>query len=417
MNQPVPLEGTTTLQANASTPRTFWHSFTVFSSPFEKFCVQRGYLILLGLFAIEFVTALITDLARGSSLYNDTWIYLQYQNFHTSFVYHILIYSISIAGLMLTLGLGNRWQWSIPEFFQTLEQRCRLADPQLGVEKSYQTYLEEYRRALLYGRGRVLTRTVVIGVVVLCISIILVLRFNSLDIPYIGRLAAGNGIIVFMQSPSNLVEDVFFPLFLMYLTTSFIWMMGTTGLYIRRFAKNDWLRIQLTHPDNCGGFKFLGDFALNMALFILATATLVVFYIIEDYSWDGFSPWSIGASVLLIFLLVSSYVVFLQPIFAVHQTMAKERRLYEDAVARHTAKLEEQINAALREGDTNLLKTAKEGLEVAQTLHPDEAGLPSWPFNGRILIAFFSSQLIPIIGFAAGLIPTVSGILASFQHH
>lgn len=234
------------------------------------------------------------------------------------------------------------------------------------------------------------------------------MQFIRGDIPFIVQLASSNVIIALTQGLWRFLDNFFFPLFLMYLATSFIWVIGATGLYVRRLADHLPLRIQLTHPDNCGGFKFLGIFALNMALVTLADASLLALYTL----WSGYTIWSVGTSTLLLFLIIASYGTFFAPIFAVHRSMLKERSAYEDAIAGRTAKIEEQINEALRKGDLSQLKTAKEDLELAHALFPDTIGFPNWPFNWRMLITFFSSQLIPIISFAIGASPVVSDFFA-----
>ncbi len=142
MSQPVPQSSKKTvplLQPNDPTMGTFWHSFTVFLLPLEKFCARRWYIFGIAFFAVDFVTALVRDLAIGSQ-HHDIWMYFREEHFRFSFFYAVffksLFYNAYFAGMFLALGLFNRWQQSIPLFFQALEQRCHVTDPQLGTEKS-----------------------------------------------------------------------------------------------------------------------------------------------------------------------------------------------------------------------------------------------------------------------------------------
>lgn len=57
----------------------------------------------------------------------------------------------------------------------------------------------------------------------------------------------------------------------MYLAVSCIWVMAITGMYIRKFTIEFPLEVQASHPDQCGGLKFLGSFLLKAALLLLLT--------------------------------------------------------------------------------------------------------------------------------------------------
>ncbi len=390
---------------------TFWHSFTVFLWPFEAFCVRYWYILGLVYFAIELLAVFVWDLSRGAKYWHDIWAYFRNEHFQFSDLHYVFfsssfwIYNAVMAGLFLALGLANHWQGRIPEFFQTLEQKGQLTDPHFEKEKAYQNYLSEYRRALLYGKGGVLTRPVVIAVVVFGSFIVVITNFVSGNIPDLRQTASSwNVVAVITQGLWDFETNVFNPLFMMYLITSFIWIMGATGLYIRQFLRRFPLQVQLAHPDHCGGFKFLGNFALNTALVILMVATLLAIYTI----WRGYSFFSVGASIVVLFLIVISYIAFFVPVLAIHRKMLTERSAYENSIASRTIKIEEQINAALKKGDLSQLKTAKEEFDVVLALFPDTLGFPNWPFNWRILITFFSSQIIPILSFIVGISPVIT---------
>lgn len=393
----------------------FWHSFTVFLWPLEAFCLRYWYIFGLVYFAIWFASTFVWDLIAGIKFRHDIWAFFRDGNFQFSGIHYIFftpsqwVFTAIIAGLFLALGLANHWQQSIPEFFQTLEQRGQLTDPQFSEKKAYQMYLAEYRQALLYGRGGVLTRPVVMTAVVLGGLIVLIVILATGDIPYLVQVASyWNIVVVVTQGLWRFEEDFFSPSLIAYFVISFIWIMGATGLYIRQFLRRFPLQVQLGHPDRCGGFKFLGNFALNTALLILMVATLFAIYII----WRGYSFYSVGASLVVLFLIVISYLAFFVPVLAIHRKMLLERRKYENAIASRTVKIEEQINEALKKGDLSQLKTAKEEFDVVMALFPDTLGFPNWPFNWRMLITFFSSQIIPILSFIIGISPVASDLFS-----
>jgi len=390
----------------------FWHSFTVFLLPFEKFCARRWYIFWLVYFATMFVSAFVTDLDWGAHYFHDIWFFFRDGHFQSSNLYfHSFtgwFFNAFITGLFLGLGLANYWQRSIPGFFQTLEQRCHLTDPQSGIGKSYHVYLTNYQRALLHGKGRVSIRPFVLGSVVFCSLIALTVNFATSIPDFVQSAYHLNILIAPIQWLWLLEENVFFPLFLIYFMISYIWIFVATGIYVLRFTKLFPLQIQLAHPDHCGGFKFLGNFAFNMAGIIIMNATLLAFYSI----WHGYSFFSIGSSTFSLLLVVISYGAFFAPIVTVHQKMLRERNVYEESIALRTGKIEEQINLALKDADISRLKTAKEELEVVQALFPDTLGFPSWPFRWQTFITFLSSQIIPLISFAIGVSPVLLGFFA-----
>jgi hypothetical protein len=379
----------------------FWHSFTVFLLPFEKFCARRWYILGIAFVAVDFVTALATDLATGSQ-HHDIWRYFRTEYFQSSFFYSALLkdmsYNAYLVGIALTLGLFYYWQQGIPNFFHTLEQKSPVTDPQPGTEKSYQSYLAEYQRALLYGRGRVLTRPVVVSAVTFCSFIILAVYFVSSDIPLI--LKHENTITVLARGLWHVMYDFLFLVLEMWLVISFAWVMVTTGLYVERLVESFPPQIQLNHPDHCGGFKFVGNFALNMVLIILVLATLLAI----DTIWRGYSIWSFGTCTILLLIVIASYGTFFAPIFTLHRSMLKKKDEYEGTVASRIAKIEEQINEALSKGDLSLLKTANEELVLVRTVFADTGRFSGWPFDGRIFIAFFSSQVVSIITIGSPII-------------
>src|SRR5262249_49661362 len=109
MSQPVPAplpeRSNGTVETNNPATGTFWHSFTVFLWPFERFCVQRWYILLIVYFVIMFATALITDLAFGS-LYLQTFFQYGYFPFsYFSLVFNSWIFNALIAAMFLLLGI------------------------------------------------------------------------------------------------------------------------------------------------------------------------------------------------------------------------------------------------------------------------------------------------------------------------
>ncbi len=133
--------------------------------------------------------------------------------------------------------------------------------------------------------------------------------------------------------------------------------MGVTGWYIKNLTAKFDLSILPSHPDYCGGLKPLGDFCLRMALPIALPLAAIAFFV---------------------------------PLWNIHLKMVARRDVYYDNFAERVAKLEGRIQSSLDKGLLDEARVAREEMEIAQVLHPDKIGYPTWPFDRRILLTFLA---------------------------
>jgi hypothetical protein len=407
----------------------FWKTFHVFSSPFEEFCFRRWYVLLGVFFSSLLLSNVIIDLNAGLLFQHNMWFYFtNYPSFtnHPSFncdesyppqlcyfTARFLTswgYNLFVIGMFLVLLVFYNWQKSIPDFFQALQQKRILYDSHRespGVSKDYQKFLDEYQSALLHGKKYNMRLLVTVGIMIVEVIALALwwILFNIQDLSYI--VTHYNLLIAVMFGIQNVVRETIYTLLMVYLIVQALWILTTTGSYLSRLTSQFGLLIQPGNADHCGGLKFLGDFALKMALVMLMTSILLAFY----STAQGFSFWSIGSSLGLIVFITLAYFVFFAPLMNIHQKMLEKRSTYEEAFANSMAKIAEKISIALTEGDVAKIKAAKEDAEMIQALHPDKIGFSTWPLNRSTLLAFLTPQIVPFIGIVVGLTPPVADAL------
>jgi len=414
---------------------SFWKSFHVFSSPFEKWCVHHWYWLLCIFYSTLLITNVLADLNCILINCTDFDSYVYYGGNHF-FLYILTQYSFTmkfitnwwynffVIGMFLTLSVFYTWQKSIPRFFQALQQKrilynhpqespnlILLTQPVPVSSEEYQHFLEEYQYALLHGKRRGLTRSLITWLFILATAISLILWWTLGNVQTLNHEAkAYNIFIATMFGIQNGVRDTVYVLLIVYLAVQVLWVLAATGLYLTKLTSQFRLHIQPGHADGCGGLKFLGDFTLNMALILLVAGISYALYI----NPQTYSFWKIIGSIILAVLISLAYFAFFTPLRKIHQSMLEIRSTYEEIFAESMTKIEEKIRIALSEGDLTKIKTAKEGVELVQALHPDKIGYSTWPFNRNTIIVFFTPQIVPAIGFVAGLSPAVSEALKSF---
>jgi fumarate reductase subunit D len=404
-------------QAKDTTTEAFWKSFTAFSSPRAKFCVQYWYILFIGYYSALFLIALLKDIDWGIRFKHDAWFLLNGGNFQQSSTFAqfqwiggAISFLIVVLGSFFLLALYKRWVSQIPRFFRCLEQKHARIN---SADQDYQPYHTAYQSALLYIWGVVPKSIVLAGI--FCISLIIFGWFGGVE-DYAPKLFSNLSTYglpsVVLEISRRLVKDVFYPSLFVYLAAGGIWTMAITGLYIQKFTSRFPLEIQPQHEDHCGGLKFLGNFLFKMFLLIMISSAILALYIQYRSQYPGATIWSISASVIALCGLFLSYAVFFVPMSAVHRNMLEKRQAYEDLFESRTNEIEERIRDGLHQGNTQQLQLAEDELKQLQTQSPEKLGYVNWPFDRHLLFVFLGSHVAPVIAF---LLPLADFALKIFK--
>lgn len=286
-----------------------------------------------------------------------------------------------VLGMILLILLLIRWHHQIPALFQWLWESGRLELPDGDLKIEFEGYLQDYQRALL-SRKEPLT-----------ISLFLVLLFVG-----IGLWAGIPRFLTSHFTPLAVVALtilVLIGLLCLFMAGQGGWISFVTGRQIGKLPREFSIKIQPRHSDKCGGLKPLGDFCFDAALPLigggLILATVPILHLDID---DVLSIMS--ASIILAFFAPLTIIAVFTPLWQFHVVMTEQKMIYEDAFASQAMGLEKIIrDHTTEDGDLKKAETAKEKLEILQTVNPEKTPYPVWPFRfTNTILAAFSPQIL-----------------------
>ena len=194
-------------------------------------------------------------------------------------------------------------------------------------------------------------------------------------------------------------------LFLVYLMGYGIWMMIVIGAYIRKLSPVFELDIEPGHGDGCGGLKRLGDLCFEMALTVIYPMVVIAVFILVGAFSASIPAFRAGMSIGLGVAILIAAVIFFWPLLDIHKDMLDAMRKFQDEAAARIGKTEQELRDLFGSGsyDGGTVKVLEDRLEKLKKLYPADLNFPVWPFTTKIVVAFYTSQIVPIITVITGL--------------
>lgn len=329
-------------------------------------------------------------------------------------VWLILAFEITIALTALTYNL---WRANIPETFLAVLAKGRLSSKKEDGDcnAEYLEYLNSYQRELWSNRTKVSfpykegNISVPINRKYLLIALIIgtFVLFIVPVIPY------------FPSSPLLILDNRWLVAILVMLIPAGIigyylgvsaWTMYITGRYIHNLLDQFDLNIEASHPDGCGGLRFLGNFTLSLALPILVGILFFGIYALGAALFPNLihgqkiDKWVAYGGIILFDLPQAAFAFFV-PLWRIHKIMAKQKEKYEDKFSHLVSTLEKQLWDALEGKDLQKAKDTKDEIDALQALNPATIDYPAWPFDRRILLYYLFPQLLPILTLVITALP------------
>jgi hypothetical protein len=176
-----------------------------------------------------------------------------------------------------------------------------------------------------------------------------------------------------------------------------------TTLSINQVFNRESVPVRFLHPDECGGFRFLGEHALGIAPLIAAAGlnlSLVFVRIINGGALGSDTAIYTLPAVTLIYL-GGSVLFFTAPLWSAHTEMLHARDRWLDDIARGFELQQVVVQEQMRNGNPDAESVAK--LETARKAWDIGRSLPTWPLNVRSTRQFTAAVLSPLvpIGIAA----------------
>jgi hypothetical protein len=176
-----------------------------------------------------------------------------------------------------------------------------------------------------------------------------------------------------------------------------------TTVSLNQIFTRETVPVRFLHPDECGGFRFLGEHALGIAPLIAAAGlnlSLVFVRLINGGPLGSDTTIYTLPAVTLIYL-GGSILFFMAPLWSAHTEMVRARDAWLDDIARGFEQQQAVVQEQMRNGNPDAESVAK--LETAKKAWEIGRSLPTWPLHGRSTRRFTTAVLSPLvpIGMAA----------------
>jgi hypothetical protein len=176
-----------------------------------------------------------------------------------------------------------------------------------------------------------------------------------------------------------------------------------TTVSLNRIFTRETVPVRFLHPDECGGFRFLGEHALGIAPLIAAAGlnlSLVFVRLINGGPLGSDTTIYTLPAVTLIYV-GGSILFFTAPLWSAHREMVLARDRWLDDIARGFEQQQAVVQEQMRNGNPDADSVAK--LETARKAWEIGRSFPTWPLHGRSTRRFTTAVMSPVvpIGLAA----------------
>ena len=197
-----------------------------------------------------------------------------------------------------------------------------------------------------------------------------------------------------------ITQRVFFYIWWAYILPILIYRLFVIVVTLKRLFNvviaTDSLNLQPMHPDNAGGLGRLGSMALNFNIAILLTMVITA----SLYYTHGYNE-PLACGIFVQFLLLP--VIFFLPLLQVHRAMKVKRESLLIEISKYykcvSDVLVQKIGKAGIESADKYDTIKKEYEEEAnlKSLYRSLEAIPTWPFDMRTIIRFFTGLLAALL--------------------
>jgi hypothetical protein len=181
-----------------------------------------------------------------------------------------------------------------------------------------------------------------------------------------------------------------------------LWRMAVAAHKVYQVGDLFDLKLQVDHPDNCGGLRPLGDLCLTNALVLTVPAIFMAAWLtaIPAFGPTRYTYYVTYYHSLLWIDFGLAMVAFVQPLYGVHRAMERARARLQaplDEVDQRIALLSSRL---LREAGTataEQLEELRRELAALRGVYDLNSEVPVWPFDRKLLGRFSLAQFIPLL--------------------
>lgn len=206
-----------------------------------------------------------------------------------------------------------------------------------------------------------------------------------------------------------------------------IWQVGVIAYFIGRIGEKFSLKIQVSHQDQCGGLKPIGDLAFYIAIIILIPAIFLsvwgfVTTIFDNPSLQVYvTLWGDLFRQLLVLLSLFSILAFIQPLYKIHIHMEANAHLIKNELDNLSRRIEALSFELRSQADTITPEQGEEKLraiEFMKKVYEENKTIPTWPFNWKTVTQFAGAQIVPVlslIGTSGPMVEIIKGLFSLTQ--
>jgi hypothetical protein len=194
-----------------------------------------------------------------------------------------------------------------------------------------------------------------------------------------------------------------------------IWRMIVIGFKVGDLGRFP-LRVQLGHPDRCGGFEPLGNLCLWNALILSVPGVFLGWWIIVGPSSQYGLRYVALHSALASIVVVLATIAFVVPLWRVHLVMARSAEKLRAGIERNGQRIDQlarELVAARDDLGPDEWESKAKELERLQALYRANEKVPTWPIDVHLATKFGTSQLVPLLGIT-GLSKPIVDVIKAF---
>jgi hypothetical protein len=230
------------------------------------------------------------------------------------------------------------------------------------------------------------------------------------------------GVMDLFTGPEARSFDAYWPLLLTMLAEALLglalglvlWRMLVVAIKVRELGDHFDLRVQLNHPDRCGGFRPLGDLCLWNALLVTVPAIFLGVWVVLAPTFPRYGTTYVELhSAFLVILAVLAPVTFLWPLWSIHAEMLREStrlRAEVDQAGQQIDRLSRELLERSSEMSADEAAAIAHDLEIRQENYKLTERIPTWPIDLNLALKFGTSQVIPLLGLTGLSSPIVDAI-------
>jgi hypothetical protein len=170
-----------------------------------------------------------------------------------------------------------------------------------------------------------------------------------------------------------------------------------TTISVNQIFTRETVPVRFLHPDECGGFRFLGEHALGIAPLIAAAGLNLSLVFVRLINGDPLASdtmiYTLPAVTLI--YLGGSILFFTAPLWSAHREMVLARDRWLDDIASGFEQQQAVVQEQMRNGNPDADSVAK--LETARKAWEIGRSLPTWPLHGRSTRRFSTAVMSPVV--------------------